>query len=173
VAIRTTCIVGFPGETDADFEQLTEFLLETEFERVGVFTYSPQEGTRAAEMDDDVPEELKRERLERVQELQRHITAGRYESRLGARARVLVQESAAGEHPASGRLPWQADDIDGLTWLDRDVPAGRFADVEVLEVVDDYDFNARVISVDAEPVRPATAGRALPVMSSSVGSFGR
>ncbi|MBI2407131.1 MAG: 30S ribosomal protein S12 methylthiotransferase RimO [Gemmatimonadetes bacterium] len=173
VAIRTTCIVGFPGETDADFEQLTEFLLETEFERVGVFTYSPQEGTRAAEMDDDVPDAVKRERLERVQELQRHITASRYESRLGARARVLVQESAEGEHPASGRLPWQADDIDGLTWLDRDVPAGRFAEVEVLEVVDDYDFRARVVSIDAEAPRPASAGRSLPVMSSSVGSFGR
>jgi ribosomal protein S12 methylthiotransferase len=173
VAIRTTCIVGFPGETDADFEQLTEFLLETEFERVGVFTYSPQEGTRAAEMEDDVPDSVKRERLERVQELQRHITASRYESRLGTRARVLVQESAQGGHPASGRLPWQADDIDGLTWLDRDVPAGRFAEVEVTEVVDDYDFRARVVGIDAEPPRRAAAGRALPVMSSSVGSFGR
>jgi ribosomal protein S12 methylthiotransferase len=175
VAIRTTCIVGFPGETDGDFEQLLAFLSETEFERVGVFTYSPQEGTRAAEMVDDVPEDVKRHRLERVQELQRHITAERYESRIGARARVLAQESTAGEHPASGRLPWQADDIDGVTWLDRDVPAGRFAEVEVLEVVDDYDFRARVLSVDEAVAVPAAAARSrtLPVMSSSIGSFGR
>ena len=175
VAIRTTCIVGFPGETDGDFDQLTAFLSETEFERVGVFTYSPQEGTRAAAMDDDVPEDVKRHRLECVQELQRHITAERYESRIGARARVLVQESAAGEHPASGRLPWQADDIDGVTWLDRDVPAGRLAEVEVLEVVDDYDFRARVLSVDDAVAVPAAAARSrtLPVMSASMGSFGR
>ena len=175
VAIRTTCIVGFPGETESDVQQLLDFLAETEFERVGVFAYSPQEGTRAAEMEDDVPEDLKRERLERVSELQRHITAGRYESRVGARARVLVQEAAGGGHPASGRLPWQADDIDGVTWLDRDVPAGRFADVEVLDVVDDYDFTARVLAVDDAPAPspPAARGRALPVMGSSVGSYGR
>ena len=173
VAIRTTCIVGFPGETDEDFAQLLDFLTEIEFERVGIFAYSPQEGTRAAEMADDVPDGVKRERLERVQELQRHITAGRYESRVGARARVLVQESAVGEHPASGRLPWQADDIDGITRLDRDVSAGRFAEVEVMEVVDDYDFAARVIAVDEAPAPMAAAGRSLPVMASSVGSYGR
>jgi ribosomal protein S12 methylthiotransferase len=174
LAIRTTCIVGFPGETEGDFAQLLEFLEETQFERVGVFTYSPQDGTRAADMDDDVPEDVKRERLEQVQELQRHITAERYEARLGARARVLVQEAADGEHPASGRLPWQADDIDGVTWLDRDVAAGRFAEVEVVEVVDDYDFRARVLAVDDAPATPAAArSRSLPVMGSSVGSFGR
>ncbi|HEY3286028.1 MAG TPA: 30S ribosomal protein S12 methylthiotransferase RimO [Gemmatimonadaceae bacterium] len=173
VAMRTTCIVGFPGETEDDVAQLLDFLEEVEFERVGVFAYSPQEGTHAAQMTDDVPEDVKRERLERVQELQRHITAGRYESRLGARSRVLVQESAAGEHPAAGRLPWQADDIDGLTFLDRDVPAGRFAEVEVLEVVDDYDFRARVHTVDEAPAPKAAGGRSLPVMTSSVGSYGR
>jgi hypothetical protein len=76
-------------------------------------------------------------------------------------------------HPASGRLPWQADDIDGISWLDRDVPAGRFAEVEVTEVVDDYDFKVRVIGVDEAPAPRTAAGRALPVMSSSVGSYGR
>jgi ribosomal protein S12 methylthiotransferase len=173
LALRTTCIVGFPGETDDDFQQLLEFLEEIEFERVGVFSFSPQEGTRAAQLDDDVPEDVKRERLERVQELQRHITAARYETRLGARARVLVQESAQGGHPASGRLPWQADDIDGVTWLEGDAPAGRFAEVEVLEVVDDYDFRARVLSVDDAPASVTPSTRSLPVMGTSVGSYGR
>ncbi len=173
VAMRTTCIVGFPGETDDDFAQLLEFLAEIAFERVGVFTFSPQEGTRAAQLGDDVPEELKRERIERVQEMQRHTTAERYESRVGARAQVLVQETANGEHPASGRLPWQADDIDGVTWLDADVPAGRFADVEVCEVVDDYDFRAHVLGVVDVPLARPMATRALPVILSSVGSFGR
>ncbi len=174
LAIRTTCIVGFPGETDGDFEQLLEFLQEIEFERVGAFTYSPQDGTRAAQMTDDVPDDVKRDRLERLQELQRHITAERYETRIGARARVLVQEAASDDQAASGRLPWQSDDIDGVTWLDRDVPAGRFAEVEVLEVVDDYDFRARVLSVDDAPAAVAPGrSRALPVVASSVGSFGR
>jgi hypothetical protein len=70
-------------------------------------------------------------------------------------------------------LPWQADDIDGITRLDRDVPAGCFAEVEVMVVVDDYDFTARVISMDEAPAPRVAAGRALPVMSSSVGSYGR
>jgi ribosomal protein S12 methylthiotransferase len=174
LAIRTTCIVGFPGETDSDFEQLLAFLSEITFERVGAFSYSAQDGTRAAQMADDVPGDVKRDRLERVQELQRHITAERYETRLGARARLLVHHAEEGEEPASGRLPWQADDIDGVTWLDRDVPTGRFAEVEVVEVVDDYDFRARVLSVDEAPVEVAPSRtRALPVMASSVGSFGR
>ena len=68
VAIRTTCIVGFPGETEDDVAQLLDFLREIAFERVGVFTYSPQEGTRAAQLADDVPESVKRERLEAVQD---------------------------------------------------------------------------------------------------------
>src|SRR5689334_4151968 len=79
VAIRTTCIVGFPGETDEDFETLLAFLEEMQFERVGAFTYSPQEGTRAATLEDDVSESTKRQRLERLVELQRLVTADRYE----------------------------------------------------------------------------------------------
>src|SRR4051812_566048 len=90
VAIRTTCIVGFPGETEADFAALLAFLEEVAFDRVGAFTYSPQEGTRAAELDDDVPETVKRERLERLNELQRFISAERYEARLGREVRALV-----------------------------------------------------------------------------------
>src|SRR5438270_6344200 len=83
VAIRTTCIVGFPGETEENFQELLDFLEEIQFERVGAFTYSPQEGTRAAELVDDVPDALKRERLERLTELQRGVTVARYESRIG------------------------------------------------------------------------------------------
>ncbi len=76
VAIRTTCIVGFPGETDEQFEELLQFLEEMQFERVGAFTYSAQEGTRAAQYPDDVHETVKRERLERLTELQRAILSG-------------------------------------------------------------------------------------------------
>src|SRR2546423_1680558 len=82
-AVRTTCIVGFPGETDEDFETLLAFLEEAAFDRVGAFTYSPQEGTRAAELPDDVPDSVKRERLERLNEIQRLVTAECYEARIG------------------------------------------------------------------------------------------
>jgi len=175
VAIRTTCIVGFPGETDEDFRQLTTFLEEIQFERVGVFTYSPQEGTRGAELLDDVSESLKLERLEIVQELQRHITAERYESRIGAVARALVEAPAEDGEPARARLEWQADDIDGLTFLDTDASAGALVEVEVTDVVDDYDFHARVLRVLEAPAIPTAAprSRTLPMVASSMGSFGR
>lgn len=176
VAIRTTCIVGFPGETDADHRKLLSFLEEIQFERVGVFTYSPQEGTRGAELPDDVPDSLKRERLEAVQELQRHITAERYESRIGTVAEALVIEAAEATGRATARLAWQADDIDGITRLVTDAPPGSLLDVEVTDVVDDYDFVADVRAErsrpDAAPSAP-TRGRALPMLSGSIGSFGR
>ena len=173
VAIRTTCIVGFPGETEQDFEELLEFLEETQFDRVGAFTYSPQEGTHAANMIDDVPEPVKRERLERLSELQRSITADRYESRTGSGSRVLVDRVDESGRTV-GRLPWQADDVDGVTYLDEAVTPGEFADVTVEEVVDDYDFSATVVRrLEAVAPRPAPrTGRSLP-MAATIGSYGR
>jgi len=175
VAIRTTCIVGFPGETEDDVAQLLDFLREIEFERVGVFTYSPQEGTRAAALDDDVPESVKRERLEAVQELQRHITAERYESRVGAMAPALIEAAAGADGLARGRLPWQADDIDGVTWVRTVATPGSLIETRVTAVQDDYDFTADFIRPLDMPVvaRVASArGRALPV-APTIGSFGR
>jgi ribosomal protein S12 methylthiotransferase len=167
VALRTTCIVGFPGETDDDFDQLLALLEEVQFERVGAFTYSAQEGTRAAELVDDVPESVKRERLERLTELQRGVTADRYEQRLGRIATALV------DRPGEARLPWQADDIDGITLIDRGSP-GDLVEVRVDDLVDDYDFRATVRGiVQPMPIAPAR-GRSLPMMrATSLGSFGR
>jgi len=170
VAIRTTCIVGFPGETDSDFRELMEFLEEIRFERVGAFTYSAQDGTHAATMVDDVPESVKRERLEALTELQRAITDERYEERIGAQAQAL----AAGGRVA--RLPWQADDIDGLTTLDVDAPAGAVLSV-VVESAEDYDFTARVTGTvlgAPGPVAAPARSRALPMAGGgSMGAFGR
>jgi ribosomal protein S12 methylthiotransferase len=175
VAIRTTCIVGFPGETEEQFEELLEFLQEIQFERVGAFTYSPQEGTRAAEYADDVHETVKRERLERLTELQRVITAERYESRLGQSAMALVDRCDSALGTSQARLPWQADDIDGVTQLDESLPPGTFAEVAVEEVVDDYDFQASVIRVAMPAARPETrrSTRQLPIRQTTIGSFGR
>ncbi len=175
VAIRTTCIVGFPGETESDFEQLLDFLEETQFERVGAFTYSPQEGTRAHAMVDDVPEALKRERLDRLTELQRTITAERYERRVGGTTRLIVDRMASGDQPAQARAPWQADDVDGVTWVHTTAAPGSFVEAVVDDVVDDYDFMATATGiVESLPslVAPRSTRR-LPMMATSVGSFGR
>ncbi len=173
VAIRTTCIVGFPGETDGDFEELVEFLEEVQFDRVGAFTYSPQEGTRAAATHDDVPDPVKRERLERLTELQRSITAEKYESRIGTRSQVIVDRVIDGA--SVGRLPWQADDVDGVTFLDEHLAPGTLAEVAVAEVVDDYDFRASSVRILVQGVRMnhPVARRHLPMAAVTVGSYGR
>ena len=175
VAIRTTCIVGFPGETEEQFEELLEFLQEIEFERVGAFTYSPQEGTRAAEYADDVHETVKRERLERLTELQRSITAERYEGCVGRSAIALIDRRDTDAGTSQARLPWQADDIDGVTQIDEALPPGTFAEVAVEEVVDDYDFQASLIRVVSAPqvVAPRRVSRELPLGHTTIGSYGR
>lgn len=175
VAIRTTCIVGFPGETDADFQELLDFVEEVQFERVGVFTYSPQEGTRAAALLDDVPESVKLDRMERLSDLQRSISAERYEARLGRLVQALVDRVDDDTGLAVARLPWQADDIDGVTYLDEQLPPGTLVEVIPRQVLDDYDFAASVVAVLDTPPRPSTEsiGRQLPLLGTTIGSFGR
>lgn len=176
--IRTTCIVGFPGETEAEFAELLEFVEEIGFDRVGAFTYSPQEGTRAHDMPDDVPDDVKRDRLERLSELQRAITVERYERHLGCVTDVLVDRPAVGGEPAEGRTPWQADDVDGVTRVFTDAPAGALVRVRIDEVVDDYDFAATPQGVVVLPPGVAAPARRRPLPMAvggpaTVGSFGR
>jgi ribosomal protein S12 methylthiotransferase len=173
LAIRTTCIVGFPGETDDDFAQLMSFLEEIQFERVGAFTYSPQEGTRAAEMVDDVPESVKRERLERLLELQRQITAERYERFIGLPARAMIDRVVDGE--AQARTVWQADDVDGIAYVQgaEALAPGTIIDAVIEGIEDDVDFRATLLRVVDAPAAPVKRVRSLPVMSTSIGSFGR
>jgi ribosomal protein S12 methylthiotransferase len=177
LAIRTTVIVGFPGETEDDFRVLLDVLEELQFDRVGCFTYSPQEGTRAHAMPDDVPDAVKRERQERVQELQRAITAERYERFTGREARVLVERPDEVPGRLVCRAPWQADDIDGVTFVAGDAPPGAFLDVRIERVVDDYDFEATLLGVaDRPPSAAPRPSRVLPVAAAgptSVGSYGR
>jgi len=175
VAIRTSCIVGFPGETEAQFEELLEFLEEMQFDRVGAFTYSAQDGTRAAQYPDDVHEAVKRERLERLTELQRAITAERYETRTGRTAPALIDRVDVESGTSQARLPWQADDIDGVTHIDEALPPGTIAEVAVEEVVDDYDFQASVIRVLLPAIarQPRRVSRQLPIKQVTIGSYGR
>lgn len=174
LAIRTTVIVGFPGETDEEFRELLEFLDEVQLERVGAFTYSPQEGTRAAAMDDDVPDEVKRERLEQLQELQRQVTADRYARLVGQRVPAIIDRPAARGRLAQARTTAQADDIDGVTWVDTHLPPGTIVDVELQEVIDDYDFHAAVTEVRLPMTAPPAARKSLPVVGlGAAAAFGR
>jgi ribosomal protein S12 methylthiotransferase len=177
LAVRTTVIVGFPGETEADFLSLCDFLEELQFDRVGCFTYSPQEGTRAYALEDDVADSIKQERKERIEELQRAITRERYERFVGRTTTVLVDRP--GETPGTllARAPWQADDIDGIVHLTADLPIGTLAEVRIDAVVDDVDFRATWLGgADRPAAASVRASRALPLVgmtTSSAGSFGR
>jgi len=176
MAIRTTCIVGFPGETADDFAQLCDLLEDVRFERVGAFTYSPQEGTRAAELADDVPMAVKLERLERLTELQRAITEERYERYVGRTVRAIVDRAHADAATWQARLICQADDIDGITYLSGSTAPGAIVECRVDGVVDDYDFRAHVTRVvlPPGPTGSASRSRALPVLAGiTSGSFGR
>jgi ribosomal protein S12 methylthiotransferase len=176
VAVRTTCIVGFPGETDDDFAQLCDLLEEVRFDRVGAFTYSAQEGTRAAELADDVPASLKRERLDRLTDVQRAVGAERAERYVGRTVPAIVDRAASAGGRAEARLWWQADDIDGITYLEGDAAPGAIVECVVDAVESDDDFAGRVDRVTMPAASPPTAarGRALPVLSGvAQGSYGR
>jgi len=118
---------------------------------------------------------VKRERLERLTELQRSITAERYESRTGRTALALIDRVDDHRGIVQARLPWQADDIDGVTQLDEALPPGTIAEVAVEEVVDDYDFQASVIrvAIPAGAPHPRRASRQLPISQATIGSYGR
>jgi ribosomal protein S12 methylthiotransferase len=149
ITIRTTAIVGFPGETDEDFRALCAFAEETAFERLGVFTYSAQEGTRAAGLPDDVPEEVKRARQDELLELQRTISEDRLGRYVGRETDVLIDGVADPDEDEAthvGRVMWQADDVDGITLVRRGGWArpGDFVRVRIDDNVD-YDFHATAL----------------------------
>ena len=146
LAIRTTCLVGFPGETDDDFRELLAFLEEAQFDRLGAFTYSPQEGTRAVQYPDDVPDEVKSDRLEELLEVQRSISAERLSRYVGREARALVDRVSEPDEDGAthvGRVQWQADDVDGVTYVEQGgwAAPGTFLNVR-LTASEDYDLRA-------------------------------
>jgi ribosomal protein S12 methylthiotransferase len=118
VTLRTTFIVGFPGETEAELGELERFVRDTEFDHIGVFTYSHEEGTRAYAVTDDVPAATKRKRRDRIMSLQRDIVARRQQVRIGSEVDVLI-DGPSPEHELvlQGRLEGQAPDIDPVVYL--------------------------------------------------------
>jgi ribosomal protein S12 methylthiotransferase len=151
VSLRTTFIVGFPGETDGDMQELEAFVEEQAFDHVGVFTYSHEEGTSAHALADDVPAREKRARRNRVMARQKRLVGRRNRARIGERARVLVDgPSSDHELIVRARLASQAPDIDAAVYLTEcDASAlrpGALVEVEIV-AARDYDLIGRPVCV--------------------------
>lgn len=139
VSIRTTFLVGFPGETEADFEALVDFVKEQRFDRLGVFKYSHEEGTRAFDGEDDVPEEVKEERMNRLMEVQRRISYEKNQAKTGRRLRVLIDRKEGDFF--YGRSEYDSPEVDNEIIIPAEhyVRIGDFVTVEIYDALE-YDL---------------------------------
>lgn len=140
MALRSTFIVGFPGETECEFEGLLEFIEQVRFDKVGVFQFSAEEGTPAYDMPQQVPIELMQERYDRAMALQQRISAEINQKMVGRSLQVLVE--GVGDGISVGRSYRDAPEIDGLVIIDAELEPGRMVEVEVI-AADEYDLEAR------------------------------
>ena len=145
VVIRTTFIVGFPGEGEKEFETLAKFVNEIEFDRLGVFTFSPQEGTPAFDMEDQVDEDIKTRRGEVIMQDQYSIMEEKNNEKIGKTYRVVVEDYDGYSDSYTGRTYMDAPEIDGLVKFTshKDLDIGDFVDVEIFDV-EDYDLIGEV-----------------------------
>ena len=148
IALRTTFIVGFPGETEADVDELCFFIREARFERLGVFRYSQEEGTRAGKMEGQVPAREKELRWRRLMALQKEIAADAGARAVGSRLRVLVEE------PGVARGEADAPDIDGRVYVSRELPVGEFSNVTITR---SRDYDLLALPEGEEPAEFKTA----------------
>ncbi|MDH3948400.1 MAG: 30S ribosomal protein S12 methylthiotransferase RimO [Gammaproteobacteria bacterium] len=134
ITLRSTFIVGFPGETEQDFEELLQFLQEAQLDRVGAFAYSPVEGAKANDLPDPVPEEIKQERLERFMATQQAISEAKLQNKIGTNQTVLVDDITE-DGVALARSAADAPEIDGLVIIEdgADLTIGDFGEVKVVE----------------------------------------
>ncbi len=133
IALRTTLIVGFPGETDEDFEELVTFVKEMKFDRLGVFTYSREEGTPAASFPDQIPEEVKQQRRDTIMALQQEISREKNQSLVGKTFEVITEGYLPDDGVYTGRTYRDAPGVDGLVFFesDADLLSGTMADVKI------------------------------------------
>lgn len=150
LVIRSTFVVGFPGETEEDFQILLEWLKEAQLDRVGCFTYSPVEGATANDLPDHVPEEIKQERYERFMQVQQDISAAKLQKRIGQIMTVLVDDLEDEFPVALARSYADAPEIDGNVFvedIDRNlIKSGDLLEVEITDA-DEYDLYAKLIQV--------------------------
>ncbi|NLK08123.1 MAG: 30S ribosomal protein S12 methylthiotransferase RimO [Firmicutes bacterium] len=146
IALRSTFIVGYPGETQADFEKLLAFLAEIQFDHVGIFPYSQEEGTPAAALPDQIPEDIKLKRYEQAMALQKEISRSKNSSRIGETYEVVIDgPSEETDLVLVARSQYQAPDVDGNIYIgNRHLPAGTFAKVRIKEAYD-YDLVGEIV----------------------------
>ena len=151
IMIRTTLITGFPGETQEDHEELMEFVNDMEFERLGVFTYSPEEDTPAAKMEDQIPEDVKEERRDELMELQQEISLDNGEKLIGKTVTAMVEGKVADENAYVGRTYGDAPGVDGYIFINTGevMMSGDFARVKVTGALE-YDLIGEIEDEYAE-----------------------
>ena len=144
LTIRSTFIVGFPGETNADFEALLDFLRAAQLDRVGCFTYSPVEGAKANDLPDPVPDEVKEERLARFMAVQAEISAQKLQQKIGQRMTVLIDELR--EDHAIARSSADAPEIDGVVFIEhpQNLQVGQFIEVDIIDATE-HDLIAQAV----------------------------
>ena len=151
ICLRTTLITGFPGETAEQHEELMQFVDEMEFDRLGVFTYSPEEDTPAAEFPDQVPQELKEERRDEIMELQQEISYEKSQSMIGKVLEVMIEGKVADENAYVGRTYMDAPGVDGLIFIntDLDLMSGDFVRAKVTGALE-YDLIGEICDEPAQ-----------------------
>jgi len=146
IVLRTTLITGFPGETEEDFEQLKEFVEKMQFDRLGVFTYSREEDTPAAEMDEQIEEEIKASRRDEIMQIQQDIAFEKSNSRVGEIYEVMIEGKLPDEGVYVARTYMDAPDVDGYVFIQSDynLDSGDFVKVEITRS-DEYDLIGEII----------------------------
>lgn len=145
IVIRTTFIVGFPGESDDDFNQLVDFIKDIKFDKLGVFEYSKEEGTRAASLDEQISDSIKEERKNEIMAIQSEISAEILSKNIGKRLEVLIEEEVDAENYV-GRTYMDSPEIDGVTYVHsaKNLEIGSFVQVDVVDSLD-YDLVGEII----------------------------
>lgn len=146
VTLRTTLIVGYPGETDSEFRELADFIAEGDFDHVGVFTYSKEEGTRAFKEEDNVPPKVKRERKKEIMQIQALVSKKRNQRFVSRMIKVLIDGPAnESEIVLTARHQGQAPEVDGVVYLNEcDLPGGTFAMARITEA-HEYDLAGEIV----------------------------
>lgn len=145
LAIRTTLLVGFPGESEKEFEELCDFVREMKFERVGVFQYSHEENTIAYDLEDDIPDEVKTERASRIMEIQQEISFAKNQLKAGEKMKVLFDRKEGGFF--IGRTEYDSPEVDNEVLVDAKENYARIGDFATVEItrVEDYDLYGKII----------------------------
>jgi ribosomal protein S12 methylthiotransferase len=143
ICLRTTLIAGFPGETEQDVEELKDFLREHRFDRVGIFTYSHEEGTSAHLLADDVPADIKQQRAQEIMEVQQEISYEINQQKIGKVVQVLIDKKEAGRY--LGRTEFDSVEVDNEVIIHsrERLPIGEFATVRITKAYD-YDLEGEV-----------------------------